>query len=197
MTPTKFNISVSTVREEKTNTSYPYRIEIRNTDDLKKVAKYDHSSGLFQNYKRKTGEIVKAHRSLTTFLESNCDIFDCDNDTESPLLPDIPPEKWKTPADIDALFPNVESYTVYSRNHMKEKDGKVARPKFHKYYPRRTSLKNNKEVSEYNQAVWQYCPAFDKNALDAARFIYGVENPIVEYIPGKLTLDEFMKQRQT
>lgn len=197
MTPTKFNISASTVREEKTNTSYPYRIEISNADDLKKVAKYDHTGGLFSDFTRKTGETIKAHRSLTTFIKSDCDIFDCDNDIENSLLPDMPPEKWKTPADIDALFPNVESYTVYSRNHMKEKDGKAARPKFHKYYPRRTPLKDDKEVSEYNQAVRRYCPAFDKQALDAARFIYGVENPIVEYIPGKLTLDEFMKQRQT
>lgn len=68
MTPTKFNISVSTTRGEKTNTSYPYRIEINNADDLKKVAKYDHTGRIFRNFKRKTGETVKVHRSSTTFI---------------------------------------------------------------------------------------------------------------------------------
>ena len=126
MTPTVFNISASAVRGRKTNTSYPYRVGISGVNGLREVAGYDHTAGLFGDSKKKNGEIIKAHRSLKTFIESDCDIYDCDNDAESPFEPDIPPEQWKSPTDIDALFPNVESYTVYSRHHMKEKDGKAA-----------------------------------------------------------------------
>lgn len=196
MTPTKFSLSASDVRGRKTNTSYPHRVTIGGVDDLTKVAAYDHASGLFRDHKRKNGEIIKVHRSLQTYIENDCDIFDCDNDPENRFLPDIPPEEWKQPADIDAMFPNVESYTVYSRHHMIEKEGRPARPKFHKYYPRRKPLTNEKQAAAFNQAVRAYCPAFDNNALDPARFIYGVKNPVVEYVPGELTLDEFMEQRQ-
>ena len=195
MTQTKFNLSVSDVRGRKTNTSYPYRVEIGGVDDLKKAAAYDHAGGAFRNHRKKNGEVIKGHRSVKTFVECNCDIYDCDNDPENRFLPDIPPEQWKTPADIDALFPNVESYTVYSRHHMIEKDGRPARPKFHKYYPRRKPLTDEKKASDYNKAVQAYCPAFDEKALDAARFIFSVENPVVEYVPGELTLDEFMAQK--
>ena len=196
MTPTVFNLYASHVRGRKTNTSYPFPVEIGGVDDLKKVAAYDHTGGRFRDHRKKNGEVVTAHRSKDTFIETNVGMFDTDNDAENPFDPDIPPEEWKSPADIDALFPNVESYTVYSRNHMKEKDGKPARPKFHKYYPRRKPLTNEKAAAAFNQAVREYCPAFDKKALDAARFIYGVENPVVEYVPGDLTIDEFMEQRQ-
>lgn len=196
MTPTKFNLYASRVRGKQTNTSYPYPVEIAGIDDLKKVAAFDHTAGKFADKQKKTGEIVPAYRSLGTFQGMDGDIFDCDNDPENPFDPDIPPEEWKTPADIDAMFPNVESYTVYSRHHMKEKNGKPARPKFHKYYPRRKPLATTKQVTDFHQSVRTYCPAFDKRCLDAAHFIYGVENPVVEYVPGDLTIDEFMEQHQ-
>lgn len=79
---------------------------------------------------------------------------------------------------------------------MIEKNGRPARPKFHKYYPRRRPLTDAKQAKAFHEEVQAYCPAFDANALDAARFIFGVENPVVEYVPGEMTLDEFMEQRR-
>ena len=195
--PIKFNLSVADVRGQRTNTSYPHRVTISSAEDLAKAAAFDHASGRFSDYERSSGEIIKAYRSLSTFLDSDCDIFDADNDPGSNSLPDIPPDQWKYPADIDAMFPGVASYTIYSAHHMVEKEGRPARPKFHKYYPRRKPLTDAKQAKAFHKEVQDYCPAFDANALDAARFIFGVVNPIVEYVPGEMTLDEFMEQRRT
>lgn len=186
MSPTKFDIYASNTRGNENNTLYPFHFEINGVDDLKKALKFDHTCYSFKKNKRCKANLIKA----------NADFYDCDNAPANKNEPDIPPDKWKSPADIDAMFPNVESYTVWSRNHMKEKNGRPARPKFHKYYPRRKPLTNAEELKAFNEAVQKYCPAFDNQALDAARFIYGVEKPIVEYVPGELTIDEFMEQRQ-
>ena len=101
MTPTVFNLYASHVRGRKTNTSYPFPVEISDVDDLKKVAAYDHTGGRFRDYRKKNGEVVTAHRSKDTFIETNVGMFDTDNDAENPFDPDIPPEEWKSPADID------------------------------------------------------------------------------------------------
>lgn len=195
--PIKFNLSVADVRGQRTNTSYPHRVTISSAEDLAKAAAFDHTSGRFSDCERANGETITAYRSLATYLDSDCDIFDVDNDPGSSSLPDIPPDQWKYPADIDAMFPGVMSYTVYSPHHMVEKNGRPARPKFHKYYPRRRPLTDAKQAKAFHKEVQAYCPAFDANALDAARFIFGVENPVVEYVPGEMTLDEFMEQRRT
>ena len=195
--PITFNLSVADARGQRTNTSYPHRVTISSAEDLAKAAAFDHTSGRFSDCERANGEIITAYRSLATYLDSDCDIFDVDNDPGSSSLPDIPPDQWKYPADIDAMFPGVTSYTIYSAHHMVEKDGRPARPKFHKYYPRRRPLTDAKQAKAFHKEVQAYCPAFDANALDAARFIFGVENPVVEYVPSEMTLDEFMEQRRT
>lgn len=69
-----------------------------------------------------------------TFRKADCLPVDCDNTNPDPLAEDIPASEWKTPADVRAAFPDVPFYVVYSRNHMKEKNGKTARPKFHVYF---------------------------------------------------------------
>ena len=51
--------------------------------------------------------------------------MDCDNDHSDN------PDDWKTPDDTEAVFPGVQKAIQYSRNHMREKNGKAPRPKFH------------------------------------------------------------------
>ena len=127
-------LQYSSVRGKKENTSYPFKAEINTVDDLKKVAQFDHVCGEYKDGKNNRGRIVKGYRSKKTFVKANCLPVDCDNANSDPLAPDIPPEEWKTPADVRAAFPGVPFYVVYSRNHMKEKNGKPARPKFHIYF---------------------------------------------------------------
>lgn len=161
---------------------------------MKKAAAFDHVCGKHADGKNTKGRMIIAYRSEKTFRESDCMPQDCDNTEKNPLLPDLPADKWKTPADVRAAFPGVAFYVVYSRNNMKAKNGLPARPKFNVYFVMRKCT-NAKEYQKLKQQVQQYFPAFDIEALGAARFLFGVENPVVEYYDGDLTINEFMESR--
>ena len=61
-------------------------------------------------------------------MKSNVLVMDCDNDHSED------PEEWMTEEKLAELLPDVSYAIAYSRNHMKEKDGRGARPKFHVYF---------------------------------------------------------------
>lgn len=62
-------------------------------------------------------------------MEANCIILDIDNNF-SELSDD-----WKSEAALSLAFPRV-AYAIHkSRNHLKEKNGKAARPRFHVILP--------------------------------------------------------------
>lgn len=123
--------------------------------------------------------------------------MDCDNAVSDPLVPDIPKEDWKTVDDVRDAFPNVKFYVVYSRNNMKEKNGKPARPKFHVYFPLKEYVASSKIYSELKKKMWAKFPQFDDKALDASCFLFGVENPKVEFYDGDLCVDEYINQKST
>ena len=104
-------------RGNKENTRYPYKVIVTCADDLKKVAAYDHVCA----------EYIDNQRSKDNFQKADNSPFDVDNDHSDN------PADWKTPEDIRAMFPGVPFYAVPSRNHMKVKNGKSARPRFHYY----------------------------------------------------------------
>lgn len=193
MSLTTITLQYSGVRGKQDNTSYPFPAEIKTVDDLKKVAQFDHVCGEYADGKNNRGRYMKGYRSKKTFRKANCLPLDTDNANSDPLAPDIPESEWKTPADVRAAFPGVPFYVVYSRNHMKVKDGKPARPKFHSYFII-TETTSAKQLAALKKRVQKYFPAFDPEALDAARFLYGVENPQVEFYDGDTTLDVFMKK---
>ena len=57
-------------------------------------------------------------------------------------------------------FSDVPFYVSYSRNHLKVKDGKKARPKFHIYFPV-DKIINGDEYGGLKQKVCKYFPKFD------------------------------------
>ena len=193
MSLTAITLQYSSVRGKQDNTSYPFPATIKTVDDLKKVAQFDHVCGEYADGKNNRGRYVKGYRSKKTFRKANCLPLDTDNANSDPLAPDIPESEWKTPADVRAAFPDVPFYVVYSRNHMKVKDGKPARPKFHSYFII-TETASAAQLANLKKRVQKYFPAFDSEALDAARFLYGVENPQVEFYDGDTPLDVFMKK---
>ena len=73
-------------------------------------------------------EYKGSYRNNDNFISSNCLPVDCDNDHSED------PEEWKYPSDIADAFPGVAFAVHYSRNHMKAKNGKPARPKFHVFF---------------------------------------------------------------
>ncbi|KAI4449171.1 hypothetical protein C823_003700 [Eubacterium plexicaudatum ASF492] len=57
-----------------------------------------------------------------------------------------------------------------SRNHMKPKDGRSARPRFHVYFPH-DPITDGEACAALKKAIHQKFPFFDGNAIDSARFI--------------------------
>ena len=124
-------------------------------------------------------------RSAVGFEWSDCIPMDCDNDHSDD------PAAWRQPEDVVAAFPNVTFAVCYSRNHMKEKNGKAARPKFHVYFP--IQRVSDKDVyMTMKRQVQQQFPYFDKNALDAARFYFGTEEAEAYFYAGDKTVDELL-----
>lgn len=156
--------------------SYPISIEVKNCDDLRKAVSHDHVCAYYRGNYRKN----------INFLYADCSMFDVDN-THSEN-----PAEWVDTEAIIKAFPNVPFYVCFSRNHMKEKNGKAARPKFHVYFPDE-EITDPAEYSSLKNKVADYFPLFDQNAKDNARFFFGVENPSVKYFSGEQPLSEFMK----
>ncbi len=187
----EMDLYVSSVRGVKNNTGYPFPAHIDSLESLKKAAAFDHVCAHYSDGRNTKGRIIKGYRSKRTFLSANCLPMDCDNTNPNPLEPDIPENEWKTPSDVATAFPDVPFYVVYSRNHMKEKDGRPARPKFHVYFP----IDPVSDIGRYEKLKEQVqirFPAFDDNALDAARFFFGVDDPKVEYFDGNTLISNLI-----
>lgn len=67
--------------------------------------------------------------NISNFLKSNVIVMDCDNEHSEN------PDDWITFEKLEEFFEEIDYAAVPSRSHMKEKDGKAARPKFHVYFP--------------------------------------------------------------
>lgn len=72
---------------------------------------------------------------------------------------------------------------------MKRKDKYSPRPRFHIIFPI-DPVNDSDEYSRLKDSVIAFFPYFDTNAKDAARFFFGVKNPVVEGRPLKEAQDE-------
>ena len=166
---------ISNCRQNEKNTIYPKKVEIGSVFDLKTAVSNDYVCARYKGSKR----------GNDNFVESDCLPFDIDNDhTEDE-------GKWIKPSDIAAKFPDVEFFVHYSRNNMKEKEGRKPRPKFHVFF-RCAKCSDKDDYIRLKNLFYKFFPYVDDNALDAARFFYGTENPEVEYFSGELGIDDFL-----
>ena len=108
-------IYAAKVRGNEANCRYPTRIDLVDEEAAIKAFSYD---TVFAEYRNN-------YRSKDNFIRSNTIPFDCDNDNS-----DTPCE-WITEDDIAAFFSEVTYIIHYSRNHMKQKGERSARPRFH------------------------------------------------------------------
>lgn len=84
------------------------------------VMAFDHVCAEFKN----------CRRSGDNFLSCDVDVMDCDNDHSDN------PADWVHPEDLEEKIGKDVAYAVVpSRNNMKPKDGRSARPRFHVYFP--------------------------------------------------------------
>lgn len=158
------------------NCLYPEKCVAGNEDDFLAVMAFDHVCGKFKG----------GYRNMDNFDESDCDVFDCDNDRSDN------PEEWVRPEDLEKELPDVSYIAVPSRNNMKPKDGKSARPRFHVYFPHEP-IKDAAACAALKKAVWESFPFFDGKALDAARFIFGNPTEDIIWHEGEVTVDCILK----
>ena len=100
---------------------------------------------------------------------------------------------WVHPKDLEEkIGKDVAFAVVPSRNHMKPKDGRSARPRFHVYFSH-DPVADGDACAALKKAVQQKFPFFDGNAIDSARFIFG--NPCSEILwhEGEITIDCIVK----
>lgn len=130
----KFTLYRSNCLEVPENCTYPHKVEVTGKDSLIEAVKHDYVCAEYQgNY-----------RSNDNFIGSDCLPVDCDNDHSDD------PEEWVYPSDVATAFPGVAFAVHYSRNHMKVKGGKAARPKFHVFF----AIDRVTEPVQYSEMVW-------------------------------------------
>ena len=167
-------------RGNAANCLYPHELDIRNLSDLRNAVRQDYVGARYKN----------GHRSSENFQYADCLIMDCDNDFSDD------PDDWITPEKLLASFPDVTIGIHHSRNSGKKKNGKAARPKFHPLFAI-SPVTSAKDYAALKQRLCEYYPYFDTNALDAARFFFGTEPARVEFRPGTITLETFLREQDS
>ena len=171
----RFTLYRSNCLEVPENCTYPHKVEVTGKDSLIDAVKHDYVCAEYQgNY-----------RSNDNFIGSDCLPVDCDNDHSDD------PDEWVYPSDVATAFPGVAFAVHYSRNHMKAKGGKAARPKFHVFFAI-DRVTESGQYSEMKKLVNTIFPYFDTKALDAARFFFGTKEPEVEIFDGPMMLTTFL-----
>jgi P4 family phage/plasmid primase-like protien len=171
----RFTLYRSNCLEVPENCTYPHKVEVTGKDSLIEAVKHDYVCAEYQgNY-----------RINDNFIGSDCLPVDCDNDHSDD------PDEWVYPSDVATAFPSVAFAVHYSRNHMKAKGGKAARPKFHVFFAI-DQVTEPGQYSEMKKLVNTIFPYFDTKALDAARFFFGTKEPEVKIFDGPMTLTTFL-----
>lgn len=171
----KMTLYCAKVTGDPKNCYYPTPVVVTDEASMKQAAALDHVSALYRdNYRRNEN-----------FIQADCVVMDCDNDHSDD------PAEWATPSDVAKTFLNVQMMVVYSRNHMRQKGGKSPRPRFHCYFPCRI-LANAQQCSVLKKEVLRRFPLFDSNALDNARFFFGVTDPKIEIMDGATTIEDHL-----
>lgn len=170
---------VSNVTGDAKNTLYPNKVIVNSKDDLLEAVKKDHVCA----------EYVGNRRSIKNFISSDTIVMDCDNDDSDD------PEDWITPEALAEEFEDVPYAVTFSRHHMIPKDGKAARPKFHVYFMI-APIDHADRYKEMKEQIQEEYPFFDKNALDAGRFIYGTESKEVLWHDGITPIDVFIEKKR-
>ncbi len=176
----KFTVSRAACSGDPKNTSYPTRVSVNSNEQLLEAASFDHMGGSFKDGKR----------NKESFLSCDVVVMDCDNEGSDD------PKAWVRLDDLDDLFGFDTAFAALtSKNHMKAKGQKSARPRFHVYFPV-AELNSAEACASLKQKIQEEYPFFDKGALDAARFIYGHTGCEVLWHDGKLGIDQICAQQE-
>lgn len=173
----KITVYAADGRGNAANCLYPHRIEITDGASAAEAFSRDIVCAEYRN----------SYRNGENFLCTNALPMDCDNDHSDN------PKEWIAPEDIRSLMQDVPHVIHYSRHHMQQKENKSPRPRFHIVFLI-DPIADPKDYAALKQRLWKHFPFFDAKALDAARFLFGTENPQVEFHPGTITLNAFLAE---
>lgn len=172
-----FHLSVAEgIRQNPQNSIYAHEVEITSLDDFKQAVQWDNCAAIFKDN----------HRSVKNFILADCVMMDCDNEKSDN------PQDCMTPEKLKERIQNVQFVIVYSRNHMKDKETLSARPRFHVYLPLSKKYSEADLIRLMKEKLLRVIPEFDAGAKDAARFFFGVDNPVCEFHEGNICIDEFL-----
>ena len=157
------------------NCLYPHEKQITDVRSLAMAVEADNVCGRFKD----------SYRSGDNFISCDCIMMDIDNDHSDE------PDDWITMEQFAEMMPDVSMALVPSRNHMKSKNGKAARPKFHPTFPIQET-QDAEYVARLKRAIHERFPFMDGNALDATRFAFGspVRADDILWQDGWLNIDE-------
>jgi phage/plasmid primase, P4 family, C-terminal domain len=170
-----FMLFTSTTTGNSAVSSFPNKVVVTDKQSFIDAIKFDHVMAEYKNN----------HRKGDNFIQSDVIPMDCDNEHSDDA------KDWVTPLEVALAFPDVRFAVSYSRNHMKTKGSKTARPRFHVYFPVDVIMDKKVYVS-LKQSIQKEFSYFDGNALDAARLLYGTNNTKVEIYNGNQTIQEFL-----
>ena len=166
--------------QQAQNTAYPEIVEIRELEDLKAAAEFDHVGGEYRD----------SLRAVKNFLRADCVIMDIDNDeTENK-------DEWINPPKLATIFPDVQFYAIFSKSDGVAKGQYSPRPRFHTYFPLSQAITDADKLRALKEELLRLCPAFDKGAADAARFFNGLKGAKGVPYRGELCIDEFIANYQ-
>lgn len=169
----KMTFYTANCRGNAKNSIYPNKRVVDNEDDCMEVMAFDHVCAEFKN----------CRRSGDNFLSCDVDVMDCDNDHSDN------PADWVHPGNLEEKIGKDVAYAVVpSRNNMKPKDGRSARPRFHVYFPH-DPVNDGDVCAALKKAIQKKFPFFDGNAIDSARFIFGNPCSGIFWHEGEITID--------
>ena len=172
----KFTLYANSFIGKPNKTSYPYKKEVIDIETLKDAVSHDY-----------VGASYKDNVRGSEFLSCDVIMVDLDNDHSED------PNEWKTLDDVKKTFPEVNFAYQYSRHHMKPKDGKTPRPKFHLLFPC-TPVASPEDCKHLKQLIYLYFPFIDTNAMDSSRFFFGTKDPEVGMVEGTINIDAFFEE---
>lgn len=163
----------------RANCSYPNKVMISSTEELQRAVGTNHVCAAYKDN----------YRSIDNVLSSDCLVMDIDNDHSER------PENWLTAEMIANIFEDVDFVLATSRHHMISKEGKMARPKYHIYFPI-TECADAEMYGAMKNTLHKKYSFFDDNALDAAGFLFGAESTEVVWHEGWLTVDGLVESEE-
>ncbi len=160
---------------------FPIKCTIDSLESLLDAIKNDTASGRFKN----------DYKIQKNFEWGICIPWDVDNshcDDKS---------SWKTIEDIKRAYPDTAFYYWSSKSHMKVKDGKEARPKYHGFFILSKPIYSDVEYKAIQSKVGALFPFFDQAMQGSQQPFTGVENPTdYGYVEG-VCIDEFLNSFTT